>query len=147
MINPWKILGVHRKSSDEEVRDNYLAMAKLYHPDKIKVGARGSDAAYNTFLLATKSYNMIKNKVVRNVNIGHLKVECDDCTKCWGAGVTTRSRGLTGKEYTACKGCGGSGFIIEENEDEQRIIELRGTDGAGGKGRHKKRGHRHDQCI
>jgi len=108
-MNPWKILGVHRKSSDEDIKDAYYKIAKRYHPDMI----RGN---MNVFQTANLAYLLIKSKHARSAflfKIGGSK----QCAKCRGTGVSSKSKSLTSKEYTACNGCGGSGFVIKEKND------------------------------
>lgn len=131
MVNPWKLLGVHRKSTDEEIRNRYLLFAKEYHPDV------GGDAT--KFNIINKAYSMLKSAVIRRAWLEYFTGSMGQCNTCGGSGVKSKSKGLTSKEYTACKDCSGAGFNIKEEEDDVRTIELRGTVGTGGKGRHKKR--------
>lgn len=131
MINPWKVLGVHRKSTDEEIQEAFHKQARKYHPDMKK----GNE---DKFKLFNEAYQMIKTKSLRRVLLDKTLGNCAECSKCAGAGVTTKSKGLTGKIYSACNGCGGSGLIIKETENENVVIELHGTSGAGRKGRNNK---------
>jgi DnaJ-class molecular chaperone len=128
-MNPWKILGVHRKSSDAEIRDAYYGLAKEYHCDW-----HGSQWTAE-FINANKAYKAIQTAQARRKFLD--KVIGKDCGTCKGTGTISKATSLTTKTHTACKDCGGAGLIIREKNDE-RTIELRGTDGVGGKRRHKK---------
>jgi len=130
VINPWKILGVHRKSSDAEIRDAYYALAKKHHPDTGSDGMAFSDIS--------KAYHLIGNAVVRLALLNKKLYHAKPCSACKGAGATSKTKSLTGKSYTACNGCGGAGLIIKEDKYDG-TIELRGASGLGGKGRDKKR--------
>lgn len=134
MRNPWKLLGVHRKSTDEEIRAAFLTLAKKHHPDALKT-AKGSP---DMFPLVNWAHTMLKNSKVRNELLATLKITAKPCAVCTGAGCTSRSKSFHQKIYTACKVCCGAGYIIKETENEG-TIELRGTDGIGSKGRNNKR--------
>lgn len=133
MINPWLILGVHRKSTDEEVREAYYDLARSHHPDA------GGDG--EKFQAISYAYSQIRDKAARRETVDIKLHGMPKCAKCSGKGVATKTKGLTTKEYTACNGCGGAGVIIVKKEKENVVIELRGTTGAGGKGRDKKHKH------
>lgn len=130
MLNPWKILVVHRKTSEGDVREAYYDLARKYHPDM-----KNGDA--DKFQVISKAYHLIKDKATIKEFLALLAPKPDDCQKCKGQGVLSKSKGLTAKTYTACNGCGGAGVILGEEEDV--AIELRGTSGISSKGRHKKR--------
>lgn len=131
MINPWKILGVHRKHSDAEIRDAYYEVARMYHPDILP----HTNGTQDKFTEAASAYKAIGTAKARAVFLKQFPGK--DCSKCEGAGTVSKTKGLTKREYTACKGCGGAGVIIKEKEDEPIIV--RGTNGAGSKRSYKKR--------
>lgn len=137
MINPWKILGVHRKQSDAEIRDAYYTIARRNHPDvqKYDHGTELADYGSEEFIQAVQAYKAIGTAKARTIFLKQFPGK--DCSKCSGAGTVSKTKGLTKREYTACKGCGGAGVIIREKEDEPVIV--RGTNGAGSKRRYKKR--------
>ncbi len=115
MLNPWKILGIHRKSTDHDIRERYKAIATQYHPDM----ATGYE---DRFVKASKAYHMLKNKKVREKTLAKYFM-CKECSKCRGVGAKAKSAGITGKVYTACAACHGAGLIIKE-EEEANAIEL-----------------------
>ena len=130
-MNPFKLLGVHLRSSDAEICDAYYELARKYHPD---TGFKNDIK----FVQVATAYRQIKDTRARREFFRPFVNK--DCKECKGGGVIAKSKCLTKKEYTACKGCGGAGVIIKEDENESTII--RGIDGACGKGSDNKRGPR-----
>lgn len=130
MMNPWEILGVHRKSSAVEIRGAYLDRAAVFHPDIVK----GMEVR---FVEATKAYEILKDPVKTKKFIAKL-VGSKPCAGCRGHGCTAKGKGITAKKYTACDDCGGSGIIFKK-EETNVVIELRGTSNTGQRGRGKKR--------
>ena len=106
MLNPWKVLGVHRKSSDEEIQEAFHKIARENHPDS----GRGSAEVFCT---AARSYQLLKTKKARTEYIALTALHGTHCVKCSGKGVVTSARSLTEKSYIACAICDGSGFIIK----------------------------------
>lgn len=132
MINPWKVLGVHRKSSDAEIRDAYYSLAKTCHPD---VAGRKQDI--DKFIDVKEAYAKIETVAARRKFLDTCLG--GDCSACRGSGTITKSKGISGKVHKACTACGGAGVIIKEKEDGTRAIELRGAKGIGSDGRDKGR--------
>lgn len=118
MINPWKVLGVHRKSTDEEIREAFVARVKKVHPDRKNGGDR------NKFLIVNEAYQLIKSKTARHFLLEHRLYMADKCAECHGVGVKSKSQGFSNKLYTACNICGGAGVIISVKAEEDVIIEL-----------------------
>lgn len=117
-MNPFKILGVHRMSTDEEIASAYKVLAQTYHPD------RGGDA--RKFNVVNEAYRAIKDKKSRRRFLESLYMD-DKCYACQGRGVTWKSKGLTEKVYQACPTCGGAGYKITEYEtleEEDDVIKL-----------------------
>jgi DnaJ-class molecular chaperone len=132
MQNPWEILGVHRKSTDEEIREAFHNLAKIYHPDTM-------EKSYSfKFYQINEAYQLIKDKKRRTEYLKRL-TGTSSCKECTGTGVRTKSKGITAKTYLACKGCKGSGLIFNKKENKNVVIELRGTAGSGRKGSDKER--------
>lgn len=141
MLNPWKVLGVHRKSSDAEIRDAYYAIARRNHPDVTRweaAHAQLADYGSEEFIQAAAAYALIGTAKARSVLTNDVLYNHKACTGCKGTGCKSKTKGITEKLHIACSACGGAGLIIKEKKDD-RVIELRGTSGIGGKGRNKKR--------
>lgn len=135
MINPYEVLGVHRKSSDREIRQEYLRLAQKYHPDKNRKVDNTSK-----FVDVNTAYKNIKDKEARIKFAETYSARKPTCLKCKGAGCTSKAKGLTAKEYTACTTCNGAGVMFNKKEETNDVtIELRGTAGTIRKGRNNKR--------
>jgi DnaJ-class molecular chaperone len=134
VINPWKILSVHRKSTDEEIQLAFHKLAKKYHPDKQSGNTK-------RFHQINEAYSTLKTKEKRRFFTEVRLSGFDKCPNCKAQGVHVKNKGLTEKIYTACTICGGSGFIIPTEEEGSNVIELRGTTGTRGKRRDTKRGY------
>ena len=129
MNNPFKILGVHLRSTEAEIRGAYIQLAKKHHPDKKK-------GDIDKFQPIAEAYQLIKDKKAQNA---FFKAHYNSplCQACSGKGATYKSNSLFEKTYTACKTCGGAAIIIKEKSDV--TIELSGTTGPSRKGRNKAR--------
>lgn len=119
-MNPYKTLGAHKKSSDEDIEKAYKSLVKQHHPD------RGGDVAKFTYI--KECYEAIKDKTARRKFDESLYME-DRCVVCQGRGVTWQSKGLAGKIYSACNHCHGSGWSsleddTEEEEEDDTVITL-----------------------
>lgn len=101
-MNPWKVLGVHRRSSDAEIRDAYYALARRHHPDQ------GGDAA--KFAEAAAAYALLETAALRRRWLNSQPRH--DCKACGGSGVVKKTKSLTTKSYSTCMPCGGSGIIM-----------------------------------
>ena len=58
MNDPYKILGVHRNASDDEVKKAYRDLCRKYHPDKNP----GNKAAEDMFKIVQEAYDQIMNE-------------------------------------------------------------------------------------
>ncbi|HYW95515.1 MAG TPA: TerB family tellurite resistance protein, partial [Bacteroidales bacterium] len=59
----YKILGIAREASDEEVKKAYRSMAMKYHPDKVSyLGEDFKAAANNKFQKVNEAYDKIKKE-------------------------------------------------------------------------------------
>lgn len=114
-MNPWKILGVHRKSTDIEIEASFKVLCRKYHPD---AGGRPED-----FIQVKKAYDVLKNSKVRRAFIEKDLYLCEQCTACEGKGVKTKTKGFTEKVHTPCMMCCGAGLIIHEKEPTD-VIKL-----------------------
>lgn len=130
MNTPWATLGVHRMSTDAQVRERYLKLAKEHHPD---VGGAveamaGLGAAYK--LLATVAARV----ALATLYDRHGK----SCGYCKGLGAQAKGKGITKVDYHPCSHCGGAGVILTR-EINYESIKLSGAKGASGKWRDKAR--------
>lgn len=105
-MNPWKILGVNRAMSEDEVQDEYRKLAWKFHPD------RGGDK--DKFAVINGAYALLKNPEELRKFILQLKAIGKDCVVCKGAGATFKQRGFSGRAATTCKACEGSGITLKE---------------------------------
>lgn len=133
-FNPYEVLGVNHKSTDEEVRAAYIVLAKKHHPDKKK----GDTVKFTEVVHA---YTQIRTKSARREWDKYIEVFYGGkkCENCRGEGATSKTKGLTVKEYTTCKSCKGAGLIPKSKEKKDVTIELHGTAGTSSKGRNNKR--------
>jgi DnaJ-class molecular chaperone len=61
MKNLYKILGVRRDASHDEIKKSYYILAKEYHPDRNK-----SDGATKKFREVVEAYGILSDKAKRN---------------------------------------------------------------------------------
>lgn len=104
MINHFKTLGVHRRSTEEEIHERYKDLAWEHHPD------RGGVAA--DFAAIGEAYAILRTKATLARYIAELKLYCAECGDCSGLGAKSRSKGFTNTSYKACPSCEGAGYII-----------------------------------
>jgi curved DNA-binding protein CbpA len=98
----YSVLGVRPGSSDVEIREQYLALAIEYHPDK-----RPRDIEF--FKDVTRAYAVLKNKERRHSYDLALKLMGHQCGACEGTGETRLSRGFHGVVVSDCSYCEGTG--------------------------------------
>jgi curved DNA-binding protein CbpA len=63
MPDPYRILGVRRGASDDEIRKAYRKKAKAYHPDTVPAGRRA--AMHERFLQLQEAYLVLSDPVRR----------------------------------------------------------------------------------
>lgn len=116
MLNPWRVLGVHRQSEEAELYAAYIKRAKKLHPDK------GGDAGEFTELNA--AYSVLKDKKALSKLLRELTAYAGLCLRCDGRGVKFKGKGITGRTAERCNLCGGAGFIINEREKKYESVKL-----------------------
>ena len=126
-MNPWQLLGVHRMSTDAEVRTAYLRLAKSQHPD---VGGTVDGMA-----ALGGAYKLLRTVAARAALAAFYDCSGVPCLLCKGRGAITKGRGITKVSYYPCDHCGGAGAILTK-EFKYESIKLLGTKGLGGKRRH-----------
>jgi DnaJ-class molecular chaperone len=103
-IDAFATLGVHRESSDEQIREAYLKLAREHHPD------RGGDG--NKFAEAATAYALIRTKEKRARYLHVVEITVEKCVACEGTGVKRKQKGFTHVIVTPCAKCGGSGYLF-----------------------------------
>ena len=69
MTDPYKVLGVSRDASDDEVKKAYRTLSRKYHPDA-NINNPNKDQAEEMFKLVQQAYNQImkeKDTVVSHI--------------------------------------------------------------------------------
>lgn len=108
MLNPWKVLGVHRTSTQQEIREAYLSIVRKVHPD-MKKGNHDKCAAAND------SYAVLTDKKRTNEVVRHMMLHYTLCQTCRGTGAKFSGK-LSNRKAYACKPCGGSGMIPKKGK-------------------------------
>ena len=63
MKDYYKILGISRDSSQEEIKKAYRSQAMKYHPDKVKdLGDEYMKAAQEKFIKVQESYDQLRKE-------------------------------------------------------------------------------------
>lgn len=105
-MNPYRLLGVHRQSSDEEIYAAYKAAARSSHPD---AGGRAED-----FIPVAAAWAVLGDRNKRSQWLRAALARYKLCHGCKGAGALYRQRGLTQRVWQGCATCHGAGVIIHE---------------------------------
>lgn len=103
VFNSWKELGVHRGSSDADIKAAYKVLAMKHHPDR-----PGSDPGM--FERITKAHSLLKG-VARLRSIEEMKLLGVPCATCDGLGVKRKQKGFKHVEISGCVFCGGAGYV------------------------------------
>jgi len=103
MLNPWKVLGVHIKSTPEQIKAAYYAAMRKVHPD-----AGGTAEASQE---VTEAYGILSDKRRAAVCLGAMIIMGFTCPACKGKGYSFKQKGLTEKITTPCAVCSGCGVI------------------------------------
>lgn len=110
-MNPWKILGVHRQMTQDEIREVYVKLARKYHPDVARDDRQ-------QFSIITGAYALLKDVGATTKFIKQMKAVGKDCERCKGKGATFRQRGMGGRIALLCHQCGGSGIILKKEKEK-----------------------------
>lgn len=108
-MNPWKILGVHRQNTEEEVHEAYIKLARKYHPDVAKDNKQ-------QFSIITGAYSLLKNAEDTEKFIAQLRAVGKECAPCKGQGATFKQRGMTGRVMSTCENCEGTGITLKKEK-------------------------------
>ena len=115
MINPWKILGVHQKSTDEDIQEAFHKLAKKWHPDK-----KGGDQ--KRFAEAAMAYGLLKTRAARRQFTDLSPLYGQRCPICVGTGGTNKTKSITAREFVVCNNCHGAGYLIEEDKNVSIVV-------------------------
>lgn len=104
--NPYRVLGVGRKTTDDEVRTAFHNTIKGRHPDQ------NGGQVDPLFTMAMEAYNKLKTQDKRDLLQRQMAMLSPACGPCAGTGYITRQRGFTGVEESICAVCAGAGYTI-----------------------------------
>ncbi|NCC69856.1 MAG: J domain-containing protein, partial [Clostridia bacterium] len=82
MNDPYKILGVSRDASDEDIKAAYRTLAKKYHPDHNP----GNTAAAKKMNEINAAYDAIKSGDAKYGTSGSYSYNPGGAWNAWGAG-------------------------------------------------------------
>lgn len=99
----YHALGVHKNSTEEQMRASFHKLAWKHHPDQ------GGDAA--VFAQLSESYSVLSNKKKRAEYEKFMALTGMKCAGCAGRGATSKSQGLTARTLSICSACKGSGYV------------------------------------
>lgn len=108
MINPYKILKVHRESSPEQIKESYYKLMKKNHPD---AGGEQSDAADITL-----AYSILNDKINLRNHLAELEMLGVKCQACKGRGFMAKQKSMSERITTPCVKCGGQGLTMKEKK-------------------------------
>ena len=102
--DPYKILGIDRSASQEDIKRAYRALAGKYHPDKVEhLGEEFKELAENRFKDIQRAYQELKRwrtgglrdlgiEGLWDLGIGELR-DCE-LQKIWRAPMLEKSKGI-----------------------------------------------------
>lgn len=109
MENCYKTLGVHKGSSEDEVKAAFRVRAKQNHPD-----LHADVASAERMVELNMAYSTLKERRSKQDYDKLLAILYPECAACSGSGTSIRQRGFHGKEATACAICDGAGRMVPE---------------------------------
>jgi len=103
----YKILGVSKAATPEEIKLAHRKLAMQNHPDLQGMDSKKADAMAD-FNVA---YNVLKDPKRRKEYDKQLLLHNKPCSKCKGAGVTMKQKGFSKKIAEVCTACDGGGIV------------------------------------
>src|SRR5690606_34175571 len=100
----YEILGVHRKSTLEELKEARRQAALAAHPDR-----GGSE---ERMALVNEAFEVLSDRKRRKRYEIELAARGYTCPTCEGEGVVYRRKGWTARELFRCAECSGAGVLI-----------------------------------
>lgn len=111
MKNPYRVLGVNRSSTDQQVAEAFRAIAWQHHPDRVVRGTEAEQSHHaSVFAEASQALSLVRTARDRDAfdaKLGPTYVLC----KCRGFGATIRTVSIKVRELTTCPACEGLGRI------------------------------------
>ena len=100
--NHYGTLGVHKQSTEREIKEAYGVLAGKWHPDR----NNNSEESRLKMPEINIAYNVLKDVRSRAKYDKMLGLLGGTCTQCEGLGATIKRKELA---WTRCEACGGSG--------------------------------------
>lgn len=107
LVNHYKVLGVHKLSTEAEIKEAHRKLASPLHPDH--TGNDPLKAAKMTEL--NVSYNVLKQEKTRKEFDKQLALFGGKCPTCEGAAYVVKQKGFSKKIKTPCPACAGCGVV------------------------------------
>jgi DnaJ-class molecular chaperone len=107
LLNHYATLGVHKASTDAEVKAAHGLLAKAHHPDLHK----NNPAKAAKMADINVAYNVLKNPKTRKEYDKQLALFGSKCPACEGKAVTMKQKGFSKKIASPCTTCAGTGVL------------------------------------
>lgn len=109
----YHLLGVHRASTTQEIKDRFRELAAIHHPDRLAPETTDEERAHHADIFAKYStaYAVLKGETSIVEYNKYLDLLYPRCSSCRGAGCLTKTIGFTKAETRRCESCGGSGIV------------------------------------
>jgi len=104
MLGLYAILGGHRRSTNDELKKLYYALAKSNHPDRVP-------DAVGTFSGIALAWSVLGNRLKRRAYDAQAALLHTVCTACRWQGSKRKTTGWATAVVTPCKTCGGEGYV------------------------------------
>lgn len=102
----YEVLGLTRKFTTTQLRDNWRALSRQLHPDR--TGDQSPEAA-DVFAAVSRAYATLADPALRRAYDARLDLLTSPCGICGGAGETYKQKGFAGRVATPCSTCSGTG--------------------------------------
>lgn len=107
MTSHYETLGVHRGSTDAEIKQAYMLLARAIHPDR----TNNDPVKSAQMAQVNAARDVLRDAKKRKAYNAELSCFGNACPACEGRGYTVRQRGFSSKEKTGCVGCVGCGAV------------------------------------
>lgn len=136
----YRVLGVHRGSTQAEIEEAWKKLSRETHPDVHHAKQSEEDRERQTiaFKRVSEAYNVLKDRKLRALYDRLLEITGDPCPQCKGAGriMQLRNRpsmrdmaaGVTAPEASAlaCDRCQGSGRLKRAGTQAPELMQTGG---------------------